>query len=268
MELSEVDCGTSPPSEGSSLVALDGVSKAYANGTVALRNVSLSVHRGEFLTLVGPSGCGKSTLLRIVAGLSTVSSGTVTVAGLSPEVARRKHSDMAFVFQDATLLPWRTVLKNVEMPLQLAGRPRLERRRRALETLGIVGLADVVHAYPRQLSGGMRMRVSIARALVTDPTVLLMDEPFGALDELARGRLNVELLRIAELAGWTVLFVTHNVFEAVFLSSRVLVMSPRPGSIIAEIPINLPFPRAPGIRTGLDFNMIASSVLAAMHESE
>jgi NitT/TauT family transport system ATP-binding protein len=254
--------------DGDVLVRLEGVGKVYASGTAALSGVSLSVRRGELVTLVGPSGCGKSTLLRIVAGLSTISTGYATVAGLKPEQARRERGDMAFVFQDATLLPWRTVLGNVEMPIQLAGRAPAERRQRAVAALNTVGLADVAQTYPRQLSGGMRMRVSIARALVTNPSVLLMDEPFGALDELTRSRLNVELLRIAAIAGWTVLFVTHNVFEAVFLSSRVLVMSPRPGRIVANLPIALPYPRVPAMRTSPEFNMIAGQVLAALHESE
>jgi NitT/TauT family transport system ATP-binding protein len=249
------------------LVALSGVSKAYANGTVALRNVSFQVQTGEFISLVGPSGCGKSTILRIVAGLGPISAGQVLVAGLPPERARREREDMAFVFQDATLLPWRTVLKNVELPLQLRGVARARRRHIALETLQTVGLADFAQEYPRQLSGGMRMRVSIARALAANPKLLLMDEPFGALDELTRSRLNVELLRIVALAGWTVLFVTHNVFEAVFLSTRILVMSPRPGRIIADLPVDLPHLREPSIRTSLEFNMMASKVLAALQES-
>ncbi len=248
------------------LVTLRGVSKAYANGTVALRNASFSVQQGEFISLVGPSGCGKSTILRIVAGLGSISAGEVRIAGLPPERARRERQDMAFVFQDATLLPWRTVLRNVELPLQLRGAGKQERRARAMEALAMVGLADVAREYPRELSGGMKMRVSIARALVARPHLLLMDEPFGALDELTRGRLNVELLRIVELAGWTVLFVTHNVFEAVFLSSRVLVMSPRPGRIVADLPIDLPYPREPALRTSLEFNMTASRVLAALQE--
>src|SRR5579885_12457 len=248
------------------LLSLQGVSKAYANGTVALRNASFTVRRGEFISLVGPSGCGKSTILRIVAGLGPISAGEVRVAGLPPDQARRERGDMAFVFQDATLLPWRTVLGNVELPLQLRGVPASQRRAQALETLETVGLAEFAREYPRQLSGGMKMRVSIARALAAKPSLLLMDEPFGALDEMTRGRLNVELLRIVALAGWTVLFVTHNVFEAVFLSSRVLVMSPRPGRIVADMPIDLPYPRDPAIRTGLEFNMIASRVLATLQE--
>lgn len=256
-----------PPGEAEPLVSLQGVSKAYANGTVALRSASFSVRRGEFISLVGPSGCGKSTILRIVAGLGPISAGEVRIEGLSPERARRERNDMAFVFQDATLLPWRTVLANVELPLQMRGVARARRREEAMEALRTVGLSDVAREYPRQLSGGMRMRVSIARALAARPSLMLMDEPFGALDELTRSRLNVELLRIVALAGWTVLFVTHNVFEAVFLSSRVLVMSPRPGRIVADMPIDLPYPREPALRTSLEFNMIASRVLAALRES-
>ncbi len=248
------------------LVMLAGVSKAYANGTVALRNANFTVMPGEFVSLVGPSGCGKSTILRIVAGLGPISAGDVRVAGLPPEQARRDRQDMAFVFQDATLLPWRTVVKNVELPLQMRGTSRADRRSRVAQALETVGLTEFAREYPRQLSGGMKMRVSIARALVAQPKLMLMDEPFGALDELTRGRLNVELLHIVALAGWTVLCVTHNVFEAVFLSSRVLVMSPRPGRIIADLPIDLPYPRDPGIRTSVEFNMVASRVLSAMRD--
>ncbi|HEY8285337.1 MAG TPA: ABC transporter ATP-binding protein [Chloroflexota bacterium] len=248
------------------LVSLHNVSKAYANGTVALRGANLAVRPGEFISLVGPSGCGKSTILRIVAGLGPISAGQVRVAGLAPEAARRERHDMAFVFQDATLLPWRTVLRNVELPLLLRRVDKQDRRGAAMEALSTVGLGDVAREYPRQLSGGMKMRVSIARALVAKPSLMLMDEPFGALDEMTRGRLNVELLRIVAMAGWTVLFVTHNVFEAVFLSSRVVVMSPRPGRIIADVPIELPYPREPAMRTSLEFNMIASRVLAHLQE--
>ncbi|MGH2344277.1 MAG: ABC transporter ATP-binding protein [Chloroflexota bacterium] len=248
------------------LVRLLNVSKAYGNGTVALRGVDLSVSHGEFISLVGPSGCGKSTILRIVAGLGPVSAGTVRVADLPPERARRDRQDMAFVFQDATLLPWRTVIRNVVLPLQLRHMPKAERKARAMDALETVGLTGFAREYPRQLSGGMKMRVSIARALVARPKLLLMDEPFGALDEMTRGRLNVELLRIVALAGWTVLFVTHNVFEAVFLSSRVVVMSPRPGRIVADLPIDLPYPREPELRTSLEFNMAVGRVLSHLQE--
>jgi NitT/TauT family transport system ATP-binding protein len=248
------------------LVRLREVSKAYANGTIALRGINLSVNPGEFISLVGPSGCGKSTILRIVAGLGPVSAGSVAVAGLPPERARRERRDMAFVFQDATLLPWRTVLRNVELPLQLRHMSRGEREPLAMEALETVGMSGVAREYPRELSGGMRMRVSIARALVAKPKLLLMDEPFGALDEMTRSRLNVELLRIVALAGWTVLFVTHNVFEAVFLSSRVVVMSPRPGRIVAESPIDLPYPREPAMRTSPEFNAAAGQILSHLRE--
>lgn len=252
--------------DADALVVLRNVSKAYANGTVALRGASLAVRPGEFISLVGPSGCGKSTILRIVAGLGPISAGQVRVAGLAPETARRERQDMAFVFQDATLLPWRNVRRNVELPLQLRGGGKERRAALAMEALATVGLSEFAREYPRQLSGGMKMRVSIARALVAKPSLMLMDEPFGALDELTRGRLNVELLRVVAMAGWTVLFVTHNVFEAVFLSSRVVVMSPRPGRIVADIPIDLPYPREPAMRTGLEFNLIASRVLAHLQE--
>jgi NitT/TauT family transport system ATP-binding protein len=266
VQIDSVSPSSAEPRSDVLLVSLEGVSKAYANGTVALRNVSFSAQRGEFISLVGPSGCGKSTVLRIVAGLGPTSAGQVRVEGLTPQQARRERSDMAFVFQDATLLQWRTVLANVELPLQLSGVSSSERRRRAMEALETVGLSDFAREYPRQLSGGMKMRVSIARALVARPSVLLMDEPFGALDEMTRQRLNVELLRVVALAGWTVLFVTHNVFEAVFLSSRVLVMSPRPGRIVADIPIDLPYPRENAIRTSMDFNTAAGRVVAALLE--
>jgi NitT/TauT family transport system ATP-binding protein len=259
--MATLESGTQP------LVSLREVSKAYANGTIALRTVSFTMRQGEFISLVGPSGCGKSTVLRIVAGLSPSSAGEVRVAGLPPERARREHEHMAFVFQDATLLPWRKVLGNVELPLQLRGIAREERRRRAVEALELVDLTDFAEQYPRQLSGGMKMRVSIARALAAKPNLLLMDEPFGALDEITRQHLNVELLHLVALAGWTVLFVTHNVFEATFLSSRVLVMSPRPGHIVEDIPIDLPYPRESALRTSMAFNTMAGRVLAALQES-
>jgi NitT/TauT family transport system ATP-binding protein len=247
-------------------VRLEQVAKTYASGTVGLTDVSFTVENGEFVSLVGPSGCGKSTILRIVAGLGEASAGTVAVEGLPPARARAERRDMAFVFQDATLLPWRTVLRNVELPLELRGEPAGARHNAARAALDTVGLRGFEEQYPRQLSGGMKMRASIARALVAQPRVLLMDEPFGALDEMSRQRLNVELLRVCTLAGWTVLFVTHNVAEAVFLSSRILVMSSRPGRIVADVPVPLPYPREPEIRTTPEFNAVASSVLAALRE--
>lgn len=250
------------------LVRLSDVSKIYANGTVALAGATFAVRAGEFVALVGPSGCGKSTILRIVAGLGAPSSGDVQVEGLPPAQARRRHQDMAYVFQDATLLPWSTVRGNVELPLKLRGVGRAERQAIAREALDMVGLSQVMRMYPRELSGGMRMRVSIARALATKPTLLLMDEPFGALDEITRQRLNDELLRIRDLAGWTVLFVTHNVVEAVFLSTRVIVMSNRPGRIIADVPIELQGARTRELRTAPEFNAYVGRVAHLLQEAE
>lgn len=252
---------------GSPLVQLQQVSKAYANGTIALTGVSFSVEAGEFVSLVGPSGCGKSTILRLVAGLGEPSGGAVAVEGLPPARARAERRDMAFVFQDATLLPWRTVRRNVELPLELRGESAEARRTAARGALETVGLRDFENEYPRQLSGGMKMRVSIARALVAQPRVLLMDEPFGALDEMSRQRLNTELLRVCTLANWTVLFVTHNVAESVFLSSRILVMSSRPGRIVADVPVPLSYPRDPHIRTTPEFNAVANTVVSALQEA-
>jgi NitT/TauT family transport system ATP-binding protein len=249
------------------LIAVERVTKAYANGTVALADVSFQVHDGQFVSLVGPSGCGKSTLLRVIAGLGPINSGTVFVTGLSPRQARQERGDTAFVFQDATLMPWRNVLGNVELPLELRGAPTAERRATARQALETVGLAEVARAYPRELSGGMRMRVSLARALAAHPRLLLMDEPFGALDEITRQRLNGELLRICALAGWTVVFVTHNVFEAVFLSSRILVMSRRPGRIVAELAVDLPYPRTQAVRTSPEYSHLVGEVVKQLEEA-
>jgi NitT/TauT family transport system ATP-binding protein len=235
--------------------------------TPAVDNLELDIGDGEFMVLVGPSGCGKSTLLRVIAGLAPISGGEVLVEGLEPKAARRERADTAFVFQDATLMPWRHVLGNVELPLELRGVSRGDRRAAALRSLEMVGLADVAHAYPRELSGGMRMRVSLARALAARPRLLLMDEPFGALDEITRQRLNGELLRICALAGWTVLFVTHNVFEAVFLSGRILVMSRQPGRVVAEVPVDLPYPRIPEVRTSPAYSRTVGEVIGLLEEA-
>ena len=252
---------------GDSLVSLRRVTKTYANGTTALRDISFDVASGEFVALVGPSGCGKSTLLRLVAGLGDYSAGTIAVEGLAPARARSERGDMAFVFQEATLLPWRTVRANVELPLELKGEAAAARHRASGEALEMVGLSDFAAEYPRQLSGGMKMRASLARALMARPRLLLMDEPFGALDEMSRQRLNVELLRLCHIADWTVLFVTHNVAEAVFLSSRILVMSSRPGRVVADVPVTLPYPREPHIRTSTSFNAAVSVVIDALQEA-
>lgn len=246
------------------LIVVDRVGKVYGNGTVALEEISFEVHEGQFVSLVGPSGCGKSTLLRMVAGLGSITSGDILVEGLPPRRARQEKGDTAFVFQDATLMPWRNVLGNVELPLELRGVGKTERRSTSLQALETVGLAETSRAYPRELSGGMRMRVSLARALAAHPRLLMMDEPFGALDEITRQRLNGELLRLCALAGWTVLFVTHNVFEAVFLSTRILVMSARPGRIVAEVPVPLPHPRVPEIRTDPEYTRIVGQVVSLL----
>jgi NitT/TauT family transport system ATP-binding protein len=227
------------------LIVLDGVSKRYGGpggATEALDGVSLAVERGEFVSLIGPSGCGKSTLLRIVGDLVAPSSGTVAVNGKSAREARLGR-EYGIVFQAPVLYDWRTVEANVRLPLEVMGVPREERAARARALLRLVGLEGFRAHYPWQLSGGMQQRVSIARALVTNPAILLMDEPFGALDEMTRERLNGELLAACAETGATVLFVTHSIAEAVFLSTRVVVLSPRPGRIARIVDVDLPVPR-------------------------
>src|ERR1700689_2710910 len=221
-------------------IALDGVTKRYRNAAVAVEGITLTVERGEFVTFLGPSGCGKSTLLKLVSGLSSVSEGEVQVNGMTPVNAREL---MGFIFQDATLLPWRTVEQNVGLGLELEYAARQLRKERVAGMLDLVGLSKVARRYPRQLSGGMKMRVSIARALVSRPRILLMDEPFAALDEMTRDRLNEELLRIYAEQKWTVLFVTHSVAEAVFLSSRIVILASHPGRVAYEVNVDLPWPR-------------------------
>lgn len=225
------------------LIELIDVGKTYPGGSCALAGLSLAVAPGEFLSIVGPSGCGKSTALRLIAGLSAPSSGEIRW-GNSVD---RKH-DISFVFQDPTLPPWSRVARNVALPLELRGTGRNEVRERVAEALELVGLSDVAGSYPRQLSGGMKMRVAIARAIVTRPKVLLMDEPFAALDEITRSRLNDDLLRLWERGGWTVLFVTHSVYESVYLSQRVVTMGARPGKIVAEAATAAPYPRDEAFR--------------------
>ena len=231
-----------------------GVGKVYPSGTHALANVDLQIPRGQFVSIVGPSGCGKSTLIRLVAGLDNYTSGTLTIDGYDPINARKKSNDLAYVFQDPTLLPWRNIYKNVTLPLELRKQIIDDSVTAIIET---VGLSDFLTAFPSQLSGGMRMRVSIARALVTNPGLLLLDEPFGALDEITRQLLNEELLKLWERDCWTGLFITHNVYEAAFLADRVLVMSARPGHIIADIEVPFPHPRNTDLRHESSFTEIA-----------
>jgi ABC-type nitrate/sulfonate/bicarbonate transport system, ATPase component len=234
-----------PPTGDDVVVDLRGVSKVFEGGAqqagrvVALSGIDLSVRRGEFVSLIGPSGCGKSTLLRIVGDLIGVSDGTVMVNGKFARAARLGR-EYGMVFQAPVLFDWRTVQRNVELPLEIIGRPREAREAKAREMLELVELGDFADHHPWQLSGGMQQRAAIARALVLDPAILLMDEPFGALDEMTRERMNLELLRIWEQTGTTVVFVTHSIPEAVFLSTRVVVMSARPGRITRIVPIDLP----------------------------
>ena len=240
------------------VVTCRDIAKRFANGTQALSDVALDVHEHEFLSLLGPSGCGKSTLLRLIAGLSEPSAGTIAWQG---------HPALSFVFQEPTLMPWATALANVELPLRLARVGRDERRERASKALLQVGLGGFEKAYPRELSGGMKMRVSIARALVTRPKVLLMDEPFAALDEITRFKLNNDLLELWRREGFTVIFVTHSVFESAFLSQRIAVMAARPGRVIEQIDIAAPYPRTPEYRTSAENNDYCRRASAALEKA-
>ena len=242
----------------SELVRVERVNHQFRNGVTALRDVSLTVARGEFLSIVGPSGCGKSTLLRLMAGLSEATHGTIDM-----HVEREK---IGVVFQDATLLPWRTVLSNVALPMELRKVSRVMREPSALEALDLVGLGKHSNLLPRQLSGGMRMRVSIARALAVGPELLLMDEPFGALDEITRQTMQSELLRIWTEEGCTVVFVTHNVGEAVYLSNRIVVMTPTPGRIADIIDIPLDYPRNNKLRTSAQFTQLVEKVASTLYK--
>jgi NitT/TauT family transport system ATP-binding protein len=227
--------------------------KTYPNGTRALLPVNLVVREGEFLTLLGPSGCGKSTLLKMVAGLLQPSDGRLLLWRRPVDQVQASGHALSFVFQEATLMPWARVRANVRLPLDLAGVPRAEADSRVRAALELVGLARFGNHLPRELSGGMQMRVSIARGLVTRPQLLLMDEPFGALDEITRNRLDSELLQLWAAQGLTVVFVTHSIYEAVFLSQRVVVMAARPGRIIEEVQIDEAFPRGPDFRVSPAF---------------
>ncbi len=233
------------------------VSKRFSKGATILESLSVDIAPGQFVSIVGPSGCGKSTLLKLVSGLSPITSGSIAIDGKSPAQARK---DLSFIFQDPTLLPWRTVRKNVALPLELAGVPRAQRDPIVDRQLALVGLDHGAGHYPRQLSGGMKMRVSIARALASNPRLLLLDEPFAALDEISRDRLNEELLRLRAERNWTVLFVTHSVAEAVFLSDRILVLAPHPGRLAHDIPIRLAAPRTAETRLCADFDRTVSDV--------
>ena len=242
-----------------SLVQLTSISKTFENGTQALDGFGLSVEAGEIVTLIGPSGCGKSTVLRLIAGLDEPSSGEVAWPRARPEIG--------YVFQEPTLMPWASVFNNVWLPLRLRGMSRTEAGERVREAIELVGLTEFAGAKPNELSGGMKMRVSIARALVTQPRLLLMDEPFAALDEITRFRLNDELLALKERLGLTVVFVTHSIFEAVYLSSRVLVMTPRPGRVAEEFAITEPLPRDERFRTSVPYAEYARTISASLRST-
>ena len=235
-------------------LVFESVSMTFPDGTLALRDATFTVHPGEFVTVVGPSGCGKSTLLRIASGLVQQSGGTVTV----------DRESLGYVFQDATLLKWRTVQSNVELMAELSGVDKEKRRSLASDVIDLVGLRGFEDKYPKQLSGGMKMRCSLARALVMDPSVFLFDEPFGALDEITRERLNDELLSLFQRQRFASLFITHSIAEAVFLSTRVLVMSGRPGEIVGDFDVPFSYPRSPELRFDPAFAELCGEVSRAL----
>ncbi len=252
------------------VIAANGINKIFNPGTdeevIALQDINLDVRGGEFISLVGPSGCGKSTLMRLVGDLLQPTSGDLLVNGKSPQDARLDR-DYGMVFQAATLYDWRSVTKNVQLPLEVMGYAKAERQKRAGEMLEMVELEAFAEHYPWQLSGGMQQRVSIARALAFDPSILLMDEPFGALDEFTRERMNLELLRIWEQTGKTVVFVTHSISEAIFLSNRIVVMSPRPGRITKIVRNDLPYPRDFKTRSDPAYHNLVSEVRELLRDA-
>jgi NitT/TauT family transport system ATP-binding protein len=231
--------------------------KTYPNGTHALQPINFSIREGEFLTLLGPSGCGKSTLLKIIAGLLKPTGGRILIYGKPVESILATGHKMSFVFQEATLMPWANVKANVRLPLDLQNEPTTNSDAKVAEVLKLVGLENFGASLPRELSGGMQMRVSIARGLVTEPSVLLMDEPFGALDEITRNRLDADLLELWQKKKLTVVFVTHSIYEAVYLSNRVVVMAARPGRVIDEVKIEEPYPRGNDFRVSTQFSQYA-----------
>lgn len=238
------------------IIRMDRVSRRFGRQVLAVDNMSLSISEGEFISFLGPSGCGKSTALKMIAGLLPVSAGTITI---TPPKGKSEQ-DLAFVFQEPTLMPWATVFDNVFLPLRLAGVNRADAEPRVTQTLTEVGLSRFAGSYPRELSGGMKMRVSIARAMVTRPRILLMDEPFAALDEMTRSKLNNDVVRLAKDHGLTVVFVTHSVFEAVYLSTRVIVLAARPGRVAADLSLATPWPRNEDWRISPAFSVEAGRV--------
>jgi NitT/TauT family transport system ATP-binding protein len=248
------------PAQATPAIQILSAEKTYPNGTHALQPVDLTIAEGEFVTLLGPSGCGKSTLLKMIAGLLTPSDGRLLLWRQPVSLEQAASRKLAFVFQAATLMPWATVQTNVRLPLDLAGVPRAEADARVADSLKLVGLGRFAQALPRALSGGMQMRVSIARALVTDPQLLLMDEPFGALDEITRHKLDADLLELWATKKLTVVFVTHSIHEAVFLSSRVVMMAARPGRVVDELHIDEPHPRSADFMVSPQFSRHAKTL--------
>jgi NitT/TauT family transport system ATP-binding protein len=240
------------------------VSKRYGKSEMVLERLDLRIQKGEFVSLIGPSGCGKSTVLKLIAGLTPPTEGTIKIDGMTPTNARET---LSYIFQDPTLLPWRPVEQNVGLGLELEGVSKLRRQEKTAALLKLVGLENVAKFYPRELSGGMKMRVSIARALATNPTLLLMDEPFAALDEMSRNRLNEELLRLKSEQGWTGVFVTHSVEEAVFLSSKVIVLAPHPGRVHKVFTIDQPFPRTANLRETPEFGALVAKVSSTLRSA-
>ena len=248
------------------LLSFNQVGKTFSNGTVALQDMSMDIEEGSFVSLLGPSGCGKSTALKIIAGLGNLTTGNVTWPTANVDNLGRPDYEISFVFQEPTLMLWATVFENVWLPLRLKGISRQAAREKVEEALDMVGLADFAKSYPRELSGGMKMRVSIARSLITRPKLLLMDEPFAALDEITRFKLNDDLLDLWQKFNWTVVFVTHSVFESAYLSNRIVVMAARPGRVVADIPVNAPYPRqGDTFRSSTEYNNSCREASEALH---
>jgi len=250
---------TRPLGERPDLLRMERVDKTFGGDVVALKGMSLAVHEGDFVSLLGPSGCGKSTALRLIAALMEPTAGRIRWTGA------HGVGDLGVVFQEPTLMPWATVAQNVWLPFRLRGRSYASVRDEVLDALRLVGLDTFQNAYPRELSGGMKMRVSIARALVTRPRLILMDEPFAALDEITRFKLNNDLLALKDKIGCTVIFVTHSVFESVFLSDRIVVMAARPGRVIQELEVDAPYPRTEAFRTSADYAAHCRAASDALH---
>lgn len=248
------------------LLSLTDIGKSFSNGTVALQGMTLDIEQGSFVSLLGPSGCGKSTALKIIAGLGNLTTGSISWPTATIDPLGRPDLEISFVFQEPTLMLWATVFDNVWLPLRLKGQKKQQAKSTVEEALELVGLSGFANSYPRELSGGMKMRVSIARALVTRPKLLLMDEPFAALDEITRSKLNDDLLNLWQKLNWTVIFVTHSVFESAYLSNRIVVMAARPGRVVADIDVRAPYPRrGDDFRNSTEYNAYCARASEALH---